>query len=63
MYILKKGGVFLKKISKGKDPRNIKLPDYNDKYYEKETPVQSRAVFLDSFWDGESIDEEKNTKM
>ena len=49
----------MKKISKGKDPRSIKLPDYNDKYYEKEKPIQSRQVFLDSFWDGESIDEEK----
>lgn len=49
----------MKKISKGTDPRNIKLPDYNDKYYEKETSVQNRKIFLDSFWDGESIDEEK----
>ena len=31
----------MKKISKGKDPRSIKLPDYNDKYYEKEKPIQS----------------------
>ena len=58
-YTILKRGDFLKKISKGKDPRNINLPKYNNFDKENDSHEMSHKMQLDSIWDGESIDEEK----
>ena len=46
----------------GKNKKNIKLPDYNlpdDTQRHTESDLKNE---LDSVWDGESIDEEKDTQ-
>jgi len=53
----------LKKTSKGKDPRNINIPSFNNPEIVPETRDLSHAAKLDSIWDGESIDEEKETEV
>jgi len=51
-------GDILKRKTAGKDPRNIKLPDYRN--IENAENPETYAEKLDSFWDGESIDEQKD---
>lgn len=53
----------MKKTSKGKDPRNINLPSFNNPEIVPETRDLSHAAKLDSIWDGESIDEEKEIEV
>ena len=48
----------MKKKTIGKDPRNIKLPDYSK--LENLVNKENYAEKLDSFWDGETIDENKD---
>lgn len=55
--------LILKKQSKGKDPRNINLPRFNETEFISPTSELTHAAKLDSIWDGESIDEEKENEI
>lgn len=50
-----------KKIA-GKDPRNsIRLPDFREKEHDLENLYKNEKNELDSFWDGETIKDDKET--
>ena len=53
----------MKKQTKGKDPRSINLPKFGEAEIISPVADLTHAAKLDSIWDGESIDEDKEREI